>query len=71
MHENTQGSVTFFINLVFSRLEKFDGSRFEGAYIQGAYIWDVDWIKYLGDLYTGGILTGFYCVEKIIFLEPK
>ena len=33
MHENTGGRVTFLVNLIFSRLEKFDGLIFgEGVY---------------------------------------
>ena len=78
MHENTLGIVTilinFLINLMFSKLDKFDEPIFKGAYIRGggrAYTWDVNWATYLevvdsggwGVLYTAGwgrVLTVFY-----------
>ena len=66
MHENTWGRVTVLVNLMFCRLDKFDG-LYSGrrAYIQGTYIRDVNWVTYLGGvysvgLYTGSVLTGFY-----------
>ena len=62
--------MTFLVNLMFSRLDKFDGPIIEEAYIQGggAYIREVNWITYLGDIYSGclymrggvGVLAGFY-----------
>ena len=48
---------------MISRLDKFDGPIFEREYIRGGggcYIWDVNSVTYLGSLYTGGVLTGFY-----------
>ena len=52
---------------MFSRLDKFDGPIIRGAYIQegeGVYIRGVNWVTYLGNVYSeggrGGILTGFY-----------
>ena len=59
---------------MFSRLDKFDGPIFEGAYVREAYIRDVNWVTYLGsvysggggrgvDLYKGGVLTGFYGIS--------
>ena len=33
-----------------------------GLIFGGAYIWDVNWVTYLGGIYSGGILTGFYCM---------
>ena len=54
MHENTCGRVNFLINLMFSRLDKFDGPIFEGAYVREAYIRDVNWVTYLGSVYSGG-----------------
>ena len=39
------------------------------AYIQGAYIQDLNWVTYLGDvysgrvLYTGGVLSRFYGIS--------
>ena len=53
MYENNSGRVTFLINLMFSRLDKFDGPIFEGAYIRGAYIQDNNWVKYLGAYIRG------------------
>ena len=50
--------MTFLINLIFSRLEKFDGPIFERIYIQGsgvAYIRDVNWITDLGGVYLRGL----------------
>ena len=62
--------MTFLVNLMFRRLEKFDGPKL-GAHIrgEGAYIWDVHWVTYLvdvysWDVYTGGVLTGFYGILK-------
>ena len=67
--------MTFLINLIFSRLEKFDGPIFERVYIQvgggGAYIRDVHWITDLEGVYSRslyildagmecGLLMGFY-----------
>ena len=53
MHKNTCGRVTFLVNLMFSRLDRFDGPIFGGGHIRGAYIWDVNWVTYLVGLYTG------------------
>ena len=57
MHENTGGRVTFLVNLMFRRLDKFDGLIYaggRGAYIQGrADILDVNWITYLGGVFSG------------------
>ena len=53
--------MTFLINLMFSRLGKFDGPMFEGAYIRGrggAYIRVVNWVAYLRGVYSGGIIYG-------------
>ena len=63
--------MAFLVNPMFRRLEKFDGPKL-GAHIRGeggAYIRDVNWVAYLvdvysGDLYTGGVLTGFYGILK-------
>ena len=74
MYENTCGRVTFLVDLMFGRLDKFDGlifgGRGGGEHIfggGGGYIWDVNWVTYLGgvhipggDLYSGGISKGFY-----------
>ena len=74
MHENTWGRVTFSVNLMFIRLDKFDGPIFAGAYIRVTYIPDVSWVTYLGryirlgGLYTGGVLTGFYVVITLLSL---
>ena len=69
MHENTLGIVTilinFLINLMFGRLDKFDGPIFKGVYIRGggrAHIWDGG-CTFGGVLYTEGrgrVLTVFY-----------
>ena len=48
----------FLINMMFSRLNKLDGPIFEGVYTrgggggEGTYIWDVNWVRYLGGIYT-------------------
>ena len=66
--------MTFLVNLMFSRLDKFDGPIFAGAYIRVTYIPDVSWVTYLGTyiqqggLYTGGVLTGFYVVITLLSL---
>ena len=59
MHENTSGRVTFLVNLMFSKLDKFDGPISEGAFIRGsgvgAYIRDVNWVIYIwGRIFEGG-----------------
>ena len=64
---------TLLVNLMFCRLDKFDGPIFGGrreANIRGPgegdYIPDVHWVKYLGDVYSGvgwgggGVYTGTY-----------
>ena len=75
--------MTFLVNLMFSRLDKFDGPIIEGAYIRGeAYIRDVNWITYLGGwhifrvlTYAGGggggvgVLAGFYGFSELFYLE--
>ena len=62
MHENTCGRLTFFINLMFSRLDKFDGIYIQGnrgglifGILIGLHIW--------GGVYSGGVLTGFYGIS--------
>ena len=79
MHENTRGRVTFLVNLMFRRLDKFDGPIFGGGWgcghiYGGAYIWDANWFTYLRGVYSGGVLTGFYgvflnFVEKYVRLK--
>ena len=63
------------INLMFSRLDKFDGPIFEEVYICGVYIWDVNWVTNFGGVYLRGfmegILTGFYGIEEMIFFGDK
>ena len=82
MHENTLGGVTFLVNLMFSRLDKFDrlifGRRIydaeEGGGGRVAYIWDVVCVTYLGGIYSEGgyiwvgVLIGFYSIY-IIFTK--
>ena len=41
MHENTCERVTFLVNLMFCRLDKFNGLIFRGDVYTGAYIQDV------------------------------
>ena len=45
--------MTFSVNLMFRRLDKFDGPIFGGSYIwRGeAYIQDVNWVTYLWGTY--------------------
>ena len=62
----------FLVNLMFYKLDKFDGPiflvRVGGLYTGKAYIRNVNWVLYLGrgvylggnGLYTSGVLTGFY-----------
>ena len=58
--------MTFFVNLMFRRLDKFDGPIFGGdggrgcVYTGGASIWGVNWVTYLGGVYSGrgGLYTG-------------
>ena len=60
--------MTFLVNLMFSRLDKFDGPIFEekGGDVftgdgggEGAYVWDVNWVTYLGGgVYWGGLIHG-------------
>ena len=45
MHENTWGRVKFLVNLIFTKLEKFDGPLVKGGGM---------------GVYTGRVLTGFY-----------
>ena len=59
MLENTWGRVTVLVNLMFCRLDKFDGLYSgRGAYIQGTYIQDVNWVTYLGGVYSVGLIYG-------------
>ena len=60
MHENIWRRVTFLVNLLLCRLDKFDGSIFGGGggVGAGAYILDVNWVTYLGGVYSGGLYTG-------------
>ena len=61
MDENTWGRVKFLVNLMFCRLDKFDGPVFErgeeGIYM-GAYIRDSNWVTYLVSVYSVGFYTG-------------
>ena len=57
--------MTFLVNLMFRRFEKFDGPIFGGAYIRGAYVRDANRVTYLGayiwgggSLCTGGRING-------------
>ena len=61
--------MTFLVNLMFYRLDKFTGPIFgEGVYMREPYIWDDNWLTYLGAYIWGGgeglcmgdVLTGFY-----------
>ena len=55
MHENAWGRVAFLVNLMFCKLDKFNGPIFgEGAYMRGAYIRDINWLTYLGAYIQGG-----------------
>ena len=46
---------------ICSKLTYPSGLIFGAEHIYGrAYIRDVNWVIYLGVVYTGGILTGFY-----------
>ena len=47
MHENTCGRVTLLVNLMFRRLDKFDGPIFGGEYIG---------VTYIGVIYSGGTI---------------
>ena len=55
MHENTRGRVTFLINVMFSRLDKFDEPIIRG----GVYSGD------RGGLYTRDVLTIFYGILDV------
>ena len=53
--------MAFLTNLMFSRLDRFDGSIFERLYIgAGGYIRGVNWVTYLGDIYSGRREGGSY-----------
>ena len=52
---------------MFGRLDKFDGPIFEGVggriygvLYAGSYIRDVNWVTYLGGVYSGGRDGGLY-----------
>ena len=65
MHDNTWERVTFLVNLMVGKLDKFDGPIFGGerwSYISGAggaYICDVNCVIYFwgGSVYSG---VGWY-----------
>ena len=49
--------MTFLVNLMFRRLDKFDGPIFRGSYIRRgeAYIQDINWVSHLwGTFFWGG-----------------
>ena len=50
MHENTCGRVKFLVNLMFRRLDKFDGPIFGGEYIGVTY--------FGGYIFGGGLYRG-------------
>ena len=52
MHENASGRGTFLVNLMFRRLDKFDGPIFERGCIYGA----------------GSVLTKFYWIYTYIYI---
>ena len=52
MHENASGRGTFLVNLMFRRLDKFDGPIFERECIYGA----------------GSVLTEFYWIYTYIYI---
>ena len=62
---------------MFSRLDKYDGPIIRGAYIregEGVYIRDVNWVTYLGNVYSEGgerrhinrILRYLFCMASLI-----
>ena len=70
MHENNGGRVTFLVNLMLRRLDKFDELIFVGGeliYGGGAYIryFNFNWVTYLGGIFSDGegVLTRFYGIE--------
>ena len=61
MDENTWGRVKFLVNLMFCRLDKFDGPVFEGGE-EGIYMGGLYSGFYLGYIFSerifGGLLYG-------------
>ena len=41
-----------------------------GHIYRGAYIRDINWVTYLGGVYTGGVLVGFYGM-LILLIMPN
>ena len=59
--------MTFLENLIYWRLDKFDGLIFKkGGGRWGAYIWNVNSVKYLVGIHLGAILTGFYGILQYV-----
>ena len=52
------------------RLDKFDGPIFQGVCMQGTYIRHVNWVTYLGGIYSregaGGLLKGLYGIRLLL-----
>ena len=51
--------MTLLVNLMFSRLDRFDGPRSEGRIYGGGGFRDVNWVKYLVGLYSGEVLIPY------------
>ena len=62
MYEETWVTVTFLANLMFCRLNKFDGLIFGGGgagrIYRRAYFQDVNWVTYLGCTFGWGLIDG-------------
>ena len=59
MHENTRRRVTFLVNLMFSRLDKFNGPMFGGRRIYGGLIFGIlIGLHIWGEYIRGGRING-------------
>ena len=59
MHENTCGRVTFLVNLMFDRLDKFDGLIFRGLIYGGGEAYII-----YDDIWGGAYIRG--CINWIL-----
>ena len=69
VHDLPTNDVNVFVSKFYP-----NGLIFGGAYIRiygGARIRDVNWVSYLGGIYLGDVLTGFYGILFHVYCLSK